>query len=181
MSIQFRCEACGREYDLPEMTAGKKAKCECGVLLTVPTESMVADKIEPSGTPAVPPPPPPAAPPTTPPSVPPPLPPAYQPVTPVEKPPAPIEKRYRNLRAYCGWLRLLSWLVLVTTALALLGNLAVVIPRLDQLASNPLPVAATLIPALVSAATGAGLFVLINAVSELFHVLMDIEENTRRR
>ena len=36
MSIRFRCK-CGREFNVPDSTAGKRAKClDCGEMLTVP-------------------------------------------------------------------------------------------------------------------------------------------------
>lgn len=235
MSIQFRCNACGREYDLPELAAGKKAKCECGVLLVVPADTDQADTFDPAApseigarpatrpprtlaaaarqaaahqaatpqpivreppapdrplAPAEPKGPQPVAAPDAAPAVPsleippplPPLPPSSHESLGQPTPPnRPLEKRYRNLRAYCGWLRLVSWLVLAATGLILVGGLAVTIPRIMGTTLNPLTIARLLIPSLVTAATGAGLFVFINATAELFHVLMDIEENTRQR
>lgn len=224
MSIQFRCDQCAREYDLPEKAAGKKAKCECGAMLVVPATTPSTDPAE-TFDPAEPseilsrpapklprtlaaaaqqasppplvkappvvlkpevsaePPPPPlvAEPAASLSESPPPLPPPYQAGGAAFAPAETIEKRYRNLRAYCGWLRLVGWLVVASTGLIIVGGLAVAIPRLEFVGSDPLAIAALLLPTLVTAATGAGLFVLINAIAELFHVLMDIEENTRQR
>lgn len=37
MSINFKCENCGKQYSVPETSAGKRGKCKnCGVTIQVP-------------------------------------------------------------------------------------------------------------------------------------------------
>lgn len=35
--IEFQCESCGQRFRIPPDKAGKKAKCRCGAVITVPT------------------------------------------------------------------------------------------------------------------------------------------------
>ncbi len=123
---------------------------------------------------------------------PPPLPPP--PARPIEETattaaslPTPTAK-YRNLRRYCRYLRVNATGIACLTGLLVVGELAYFVIQIVNLLNSGVGNSAVL--ALLTAGLGvfvvagtalAGLFwyVLINAIAEFFHVLMDIEENTR--
>ena len=40
--IEFPCSACGRKFTVPDAAAGRKARCNCGQVIIVPTEAVPA-------------------------------------------------------------------------------------------------------------------------------------------
>jgi hypothetical protein len=43
MPLRVQCQDCGKEYVLPDASAGKRAKCKCGFVMTIPTAAPQED------------------------------------------------------------------------------------------------------------------------------------------
>lgn len=86
--------------------------------------------------------------------------------------------KYRNLRSYCNLLGLASWVALAVGALWILFAFVPILSRLRiiGIANAVGMLAAASIPGLLCLLA----YVLLNAAAEVFHVLMGIEENSRR-
>lgn len=93
-------------------------------------------------------------------------------------------KKYRNLRAYCYYLRIIAILIAIATVLLVVGETLVLVSVWASVPADPMVMVRTglgpLGSILLTLCGGFLAYVFLNALAELFHVLMDIEENTRR-
>jgi hypothetical protein len=88
-------------------------------------------------------------------------------------------RKYLALRFYCGLLQIVGWVALVFGVASMIAS-AIDWYRVADSPLNKLGTLRTLISVTLPAVIGGGFYLLFHASAESLHVVMDIEENTRR-
>lgn len=80
-----------------------------------------------------------------------------------------------------NWANILSWIVLVVAGLFLVFFISAIAVTISQSSNLFIDLVPTLVQAFLILIPGLFLFVSLQAISEGMYLLMDIEENTRKK